>query len=123
VNHPKLTPERLLRTAIVYVRQSTPTQVTHHLESQRRQYALEDRARGFGFQRITIIDEDLGKIEKHPDQRIQQSIQLVFEKMTELGRLGMLDGGGTKVQKLRKCVTICREFPCYPKCNIFHTPT
>lgn len=61
MNHPKLTPERLLRTAIVYVRQSTPTQVTHHLESQRRQYALEDRARGFGFQRITIIDEDLGR--------------------------------------------------------------
>ena len=59
--NPKLTPERLLRTAIVYVRQSTPTQVTHHLESQRRQYGLEDRARELGFQRITVIDEDLGR--------------------------------------------------------------
>ena len=61
MSHPKLTPERLLRAATVYVRQSTPTQVTHHMESQRRQYALEDRAREFGFQRITVIDEDLGR--------------------------------------------------------------
>ena len=30
-------------------------------ESQRRQYALEDRARELGFQRITVIDEDLGR--------------------------------------------------------------
>src|ERR1019366_2306101 len=35
--------------------------VKHHMESQRRQYALEDRAREFGFQRITVIDEDLGR--------------------------------------------------------------
>jgi DNA invertase Pin-like site-specific DNA recombinase len=61
MNHPKLTPECLLRAAIVYVRQSTPSQVTHHLESQRRQYALEDRARALGFQRITVIDDDLGR--------------------------------------------------------------
>jgi DNA invertase Pin-like site-specific DNA recombinase len=61
MNNPKLTPERLLQTAIVYVRQSTPTQVTHHLESQRRQYGLEDRARELGFQRIIVIDEDLGR--------------------------------------------------------------
>ena len=46
MNHPKLTPERLLRAATIYVRQSTPTQVTHHIESQRRQYALEVECRG-----------------------------------------------------------------------------
>lgn len=61
MNDLKLTPERLARTAVVYVRQSTPTQVTHHVESQRRQYALESRARKLGFQRITVIDEDLGR--------------------------------------------------------------
>jgi DNA invertase Pin-like site-specific DNA recombinase len=61
MNQLKLTPERLLRIAIVYIRQSTPTQVTHHLESQRRQYGLEERARQLGFQRITVIDEDLGR--------------------------------------------------------------
>ncbi|MBV8451405.1 MAG: recombinase family protein, partial [Deltaproteobacteria bacterium] len=61
MNHLKLTAEHLLRTAIVYIRQSTPSQVTHHLESQRRQYALEDRARELGFRQVTIIDEDLGR--------------------------------------------------------------
>ena len=57
----KLTPERLLRKAIVYVRQSSPNQVVHHQESKRRQYDLVDRARELGFQRIAVIDEDLGR--------------------------------------------------------------
>jgi DNA invertase Pin-like site-specific DNA recombinase len=61
MNHPKLTPERLGRTAVIYIRQSTPTQVTHNLESQRRQYGLKDRARELGFQHISVIDEDLGR--------------------------------------------------------------
>ena len=34
------------RTAYVYVRQSTGHQVRYHHESQRRQYALADHARG-----------------------------------------------------------------------------
>jgi hypothetical protein len=45
MTNPKLTPERLGRRAIVYVRQSTPGQVINNLESQRRQYNLADRAR------------------------------------------------------------------------------
>ena len=36
--NPKLTDERLSRRAIVYVRQSSPGQVIHNQESQRRQY-------------------------------------------------------------------------------------
>jgi DNA invertase Pin-like site-specific DNA recombinase len=58
---PKLTAERLRRRAIVYVRQSTSTQVTQHQESQRRQHALVDRARGLGFRDVVVIDEDLGR--------------------------------------------------------------
>src|SRR5712692_693110 len=61
MNHPKLTADRLLRKAIVYVRQSSPNQVLHHQESQRRQYGLVDRARELGFQQVTVIDEDLGR--------------------------------------------------------------
>ena len=61
MTHPKLTPDRLRREAIVYVRQSTPTQVLHHQESQRRQYGLAQRARELGFHRVTVIDEDLGR--------------------------------------------------------------
>jgi DNA invertase Pin-like site-specific DNA recombinase len=59
--HPKLTAERLERGAIVYIRQSTPGQVLHHQEGRRRQYALQDQARQLGFQRIVLIDEDLGR--------------------------------------------------------------
>ena len=61
MNHPKLTADRLVRKAIVYIRQSSPNQVLHHQESQRRQYGLVDRARELGFQQVTIIDEDLGR--------------------------------------------------------------
>lgn len=56
----KITPEHLARRACVYVRQSTPDQVQHNLESQRRQYALAERARTLGWQDIDVIDDDLG---------------------------------------------------------------
>ena len=61
MNHPKLTADRLLRKAIVYIRQSSAHQVAHYQESQRRQYDLVERARELGFQRVTVIDEDLGR--------------------------------------------------------------
>jgi DNA invertase Pin-like site-specific DNA recombinase len=57
----KLTPERLLKKAIVYVRQSTASQLIHNQESQRLQYGLVDRARTSGFQNVIVIDEDLGR--------------------------------------------------------------
>src|ERR1700730_12102167 len=59
--NPKLTAERLDRGAMVYIRQSTPGQVLHHQEGRRRQYALEEHAHQLGFQRIAVIDEDLGR--------------------------------------------------------------
>lgn len=57
----KITSRHLERAAIVYVRQSTFYQVRHHPESQRRQYALADRARGLGFREVVVIDDDLGR--------------------------------------------------------------
>jgi DNA invertase Pin-like site-specific DNA recombinase len=59
--NPPLTSERLRRKAIVYVRQSSMLQVTHNLESQRRQYGLATRAQELGFHDIEVIDEDLGR--------------------------------------------------------------
>jgi len=55
-----VTADHLARRACVYVRQSTPGQVQNNLESQRRQYALVDRARTLGWQDIDVIDDDLG---------------------------------------------------------------
>src|SRR3984957_20995875 len=51
----------LSRKAVVYVRQSTQTQVQVHLESQRRQYDLVDEARRHGFRDVEVIDDDLGR--------------------------------------------------------------
>ncbi len=56
----KITADHLARRACVYIRQSTPGQVQHNLESQRRQYGLVDRARALGWQDIEVIDDDLG---------------------------------------------------------------
>lgn len=57
----KITAEHLARSAYVYVRQSTPDQLVHNLESQRRQYGLADRARGLGWASVEVIDDDLGR--------------------------------------------------------------
>jgi DNA invertase Pin-like site-specific DNA recombinase len=51
----------LKRKAVVYVRQSTQTQVQTNLESQRRQYDLVEVARRHGFVDIEVIDDDLGR--------------------------------------------------------------
>ena len=56
----KITADHLSRRACVYIRQSTPDQVQHNLESQRRQYGLVNRARALGWQEIDVIDDDLG---------------------------------------------------------------
>ena len=58
--NPKLSPDRLARKAIVYLRQSSPHQVQHNLESQHLQYALVDRARALGWTKVEVIDRDLG---------------------------------------------------------------
>jgi DNA invertase Pin-like site-specific DNA recombinase len=58
---PKITAEHLRRSAVVYVRQSSTTQVHENTESQRRQYALADTARTMGFVSVETIDDDLGK--------------------------------------------------------------
>jgi len=58
---PKITAEHLARGAVVYIRQSTATQVLGNLESQRRQYGLADAARAAGFVHVNVIDEDLGR--------------------------------------------------------------
>ena len=56
----KLTPNHLSRKAVVYLRQSSLAQVKHNTESQRLQYALSDTATRYGFQKVEVIDCDLG---------------------------------------------------------------
>src|SRR5262249_33388022 len=60
---PKIQPWHLDRSAVVYIRQSTPQQVLEHQESTACQYALADRAVALGWPRehVLVIDDDLGK--------------------------------------------------------------
>lgn len=57
----KLTRDHLQRGAMIYVRQSTIQQVRQHTEGRRRQYDLVERARGFGFASVSVIDDDMGR--------------------------------------------------------------
>lgn len=68
----KLQPWHLDRSAVVYVRQSTPQQVLEHQESTARQYALADRAVTFGWprDRVLIIDDDLGQSGQSAEGRL-----------------------------------------------------
>lgn len=58
----KVQPTHIQRAALVYIRQSTPTQVEHNRESTARQYALLENACQLGWtkEQVIVIDEDLG---------------------------------------------------------------
>lgn len=60
-NH-KIAASHLQRTAFVYIRQSSASQVEHNRESTLRQYALAQRAMTLGWseQQVSVVDEDLG---------------------------------------------------------------
>ena len=101
----KLKPWHLDRAAIVYVRQSTPQQVTDHQESTARQYALADRAVALGWPRgqVCVIDEDLGKsgqsIEGRPGfQRLLAEVAL--------DRIGLVLG-----LEMSRLARSCKESP------------
>ena len=61
--HPKIQSRQLERSALVYVRQSSPQQVLRHRESADLQYRLVDRAQALGWpaERVTLIDDDMGR--------------------------------------------------------------
>ena len=58
-----VTQSHLSRKAIIYIRQSTPSQMITNQESLRLQYALKKRAMELGWSenKIQVIDHDLGK--------------------------------------------------------------
>ena len=87
----KITTDHLRRRAIVYVRQSSTTQVEHNRESTARQYELAERAVGLGWRRdqVKVIDEDLGISGSGLSERIG------FARMTAevgLGQVGIVLG-------------------------------
>jgi DNA invertase Pin-like site-specific DNA recombinase len=87
----KVTADHLKRDAYLYVRQSTLRQVAQHGESTQRQYALRDRAiaAGWPFERVHVIDCDLGKSGSSTTAR-DGFQQLVSE--VALGKAGIVMG-------------------------------
>jgi DNA invertase Pin-like site-specific DNA recombinase len=57
----KIHPQHLDRKAMLYIRQSSAYQVNHNLESQKLQYAMEERLQQLGWREIEVVDEDLGR--------------------------------------------------------------
>lgn len=89
--HEKIAPKHLERVAVVYIRQSTPQQLTRHQESTAVQYNLKFRARQFGWaeDRIEIIDDDLGKSGASAEAR--SGFKRLVAEVT-LGQVGMILG-------------------------------
>jgi len=103
-------PHHLSRTAMVYVRQSTPKQLVVHQESTRRQYQLAERAAEFGWPqpRIVVLDEDLGRSgtsshERLGFQRLVSAIglgEVGLVLVTEVSRLSRLTSDWHRVLEL-----------------------
>src|SRR5712692_10799650 len=88
-NSDLITPQHRARTAVIYVRQSTPHQVLSHQESLRLQYALHERARQLGWpdDAIEIIDADLGLTASSAAHR--EGFNALVAQVT-LGQVGLI---------------------------------
>jgi hypothetical protein len=84
-----ITPTHLQKKAIIYVRQSTLTQVIFNQESLRLQYGLEQRAQSLGWRAedIEVIDADLGLTGASAHYR--SGFQELVTKVT-LGQAGII---------------------------------
>ncbi|MEQ9379880.1 MAG: recombinase family protein [Pirellulales bacterium] len=82
-------PTHLTRRAVVYVRQSTPQQITHSQEGLKLQYALTHRAVELGWPEasIEVVDVDLGRSGATTEGRVGFQ-ELVAE--AALGQIGIL---------------------------------
>jgi len=82
-------PTHLQRRAVIYVRQSSPSQVINNQESTRLQYALKRRAveRGWHERDTVVIDSDLGRTGSTAADRpgFQELVALV-----SLGQVGIV---------------------------------
>lgn len=85
----KITEQHRRRRAVVYVRQSTMTQVERNHESRARQYALRERAIALGWPSgsVSVLDDDLGRSGASAEGRLAFK-DLVAE--VGLGQVGLI---------------------------------
>jgi len=112
----KVKPGHLDRQAVVYIRQSSPQQVTNHIESTARQYALVDRAIDLGWSHecVTVIDEDQGQSGK------SSATRLGFQKLlaeVSLDHVGIIFG-----IEMSRLARSCRDWhQLLELCGVFRT--
>lgn len=87
----KITTYHQERLAYIYIRQSSPGQVTRHQESQRNQAQMAERAKTLGWAaaRIRIIDSDQGVSGKYSD--VRHGFKELVSEVT-LGQVGIIFG-------------------------------
>ena len=90
----KIGPQHLARTPYLYVRQSSPYQVEHNLESKRLQY---DRVRwaaeaGWSGERVVIVDDDQGTTATLPNSRSGFAEMMAAVANREVGVVVALEG-------------------------------
>src|SRR5262249_40466877 len=101
----KIRPQHTARKAILYIRQSSAYQVSHNIESQKLQYAMEDRLRRLGWREIEVVDEDLGRSASGTVTRIG------FERMVAQVCMGQV-GQSRRVKCRDLHVTVARGHNC-----------
>src|SRR6516225_5245830 len=91
IENSKVRASHTRRTAIVYIRQSHPSQVENNRESTARQFALVEKAIALGWpsSQVTTIDEDLGVSAK---VFVKRSGFDHLNAEVALGRVGILLG-------------------------------
>src|SRR5215211_2308081 len=82
----KIATTHLRRTAVVYIRQSSASQLERNRESTDRQYALVERAVSLGWPRgsVRVIDADLGV------SGSRDTVRSGFTELTSLVGLGQV---------------------------------
>jgi len=106
----------LQRSAIVYIRQSTPHQVIDNRESTDRQYSLVHRAVDLGWAapQIEVIDEDQGKSGSTTEGR------LGFQKL--LAEVGLDHVGSILGLEMSRLARSCKDWhQLLELCAIFRT--
>ncbi|WP_119153647.1 recombinase family protein [Caldimonas tepidiphila] len=85
----RVTTAHRAKLAYVYVRQSSAGQVRQHQESTELQYRLVNRAAGLGWprERITVIDDDLGK--SGASSSVREGFQRLIAEIG-LGKAGLV---------------------------------
>jgi DNA invertase Pin-like site-specific DNA recombinase len=106
----KVKPSHLDRKAILYVRQSSPSQVLHNQESRRLQYAMKDRLMALGWRSVDVIDEDLGKsaggrIDRPGFQRLVAEVSLAHVGVVAARELSRFARNSRDWQQL---IEVCR---------------